>query len=299
MQAEDKADHAILSIDRARQEKSWRRVQQAYEQSTIIQGHVVNYNKGGLLVNLDGIRGFVPTSQVVSITRGTESKKQSEMARMVGYDLNLKVIELNRSRNRLILSERQAVQDVRNDARTERLMELKEGDRCAGVISSVCNFGAFVDIGGIDGLVHLSELSWGRVKHPAEIVKVGEEVQVAILNIDCERKRIALSIKRTQDEPWSTVGERYHLGQVVQGTITQIASFGAFAQIECGIEGLIHVSELGNQSAHHLHEIVAEGDTVHARIIRIDADRKRMGLSLRLGSADSEECDSQHDDRVE
>lgn len=292
VQSEDKEGRAILSVDKARQEKSWRLLQQAYEKNEVITARVVNYNKGGLLVNLDGVRGFVPSSQVSGISRGPDTQKQSDMARMVNTDLSLKVIEINRNRNRLILSERQAMQEAREVKKDELLSRLQEGDIRTGVVSSVCDFGAFVDIGGADGLVHLSEISWSRVKHPSEVLKVGEKVQVYILSIDNDRKRIALSIKRTQSEPWTRAGERYQLGQIVEGTITQLASFGAFARIEDGIEGLIHISEMGDERIQHPKEIVAEGQTVQARIIRIDPARKRMGLSLRLNREVGEAADS-------
>jgi small subunit ribosomal protein S1 len=207
---------------------------------------------------------------------------------MVGTALQLKVIEINRNRNRLILSERQAVQEVREGRKDELLSTLKEGDVRTGVVTSVADFGAFVDIGGADGLVHLSEISWSRVKHPSEVLKPGDKVQVYILSVDNERKRIALSIKRTQSEPWSTVSDRYQLGQMVEGTITQLASFGAFMRIEDGVEGLIHVSEMGDGRIQHPREVVQEGDVVQARIIRIDPARKRMGLSMRQSGESGE-----------
>ena len=247
----------------------------------VIEAKVINYNKGGLLVNLDGVRGFVPSSQVSGISRGPETQKQSDMAKMVGSSMPLKVIEINRNRNRLILSERQAVQEVREGRKDELLTTLKEGDVRSGVVTSIADFGAFVDIGGADGLVHLSELSWSRVKHPSEVLKPGDKVKVYILSVDNDRKRIALSIKRTQNEPWTTVNDRYHLGQMVEGTITQLASFGAFARIEDGVEGLIHVSEMGDGRVQHPRDVVQEGDVIQARIIRIDPARKRMGLSMR------------------
>lgn len=284
VQAEDKEGRSILSVDKAMQEKSWRRLQVQSEKGDVIEAEVVNYNKGGLLVNLDGVRGFVPSSQVSGISRGPETQKQSDMARMVGQHLKLKIIEINRTRNRLILSERQAVQEVREGRKDELLAELHEGVVRTGIVSSICDFGAFIDIGGADGLVHLSELSWSRVKHPSEVLKVGDRVQVYVLNVDNDRKRIALSIKRTQKEPWATIGDRYQLGQVVEATITQLASFGAFARIEDGVEGLIHISELGDSRIQHPREVVQEGEVVQARIIRIDPARKRMGLSLRRGS---------------
>ncbi len=282
VQSEDKEGRAILSVDKARQERSWRVLQTAFEKGDVISARVVNYNKGGLLVNLDGVRGFVPASQVTGISRGPDTQKQSDMAKMVNTDLSLKVIEINRNRNRLILSERQAVQESREIKKDELLARLQEGDVRTGTVSSVCDFGAFVDIGGADGLVHLSEISWSRVKHPGEVLKMGDKVQVYILSIDNERKRIALSIKRTQSEPWTRAGERYQLGQIVEGTVTQLASFGAFARIEDGIEGLIHISEMGDERIQHPKEVVAEGQVISARIIRIDPARKRMGLSLRL-----------------
>ena len=288
VQTEDKEGRAVLSVDKARQEKSWRRLQLSFESNEVIEAKVINYNKGGLLVNLDGVRGFVPSSQVSGISRGPETQKQSDMAKMVGSSMPLKVIEINRNRNRLILSERQAVQEVREGRKDELLTTLKEGDIRNGVVTSIADFGAFVDIGGADGLVHLSELSWSRVKHPSEVLKPGDKVRVYILSVDNDRKRIALSIKRTQNEPWSTVSDRYQLGQIVEGTITQLASFGAFARIEDGVEGLVHVSEMGDGRVQHPRDVVQEGDTIRARIIRIDPARKRMGLSMRQpGEGDS------------
>jgi small subunit ribosomal protein S1 len=287
VQAEEKEGRAILSIDKARQERSWRRLQQLYDAGEVLESKVVNYNKGGLLVNIDGVRGFVPASQVSGISRGPETQKQSDMARLVGTTLKLKIIEINRNRNRLILSERQAVQEVREGRKGELLSSLKEGDIRTGTVTSVCDFGAFVDIGGADGLVHLSEISWSRVKHPSEVLKPGDQVQVYVLSVDNDRKRIALSIKRTQSEPWAQISERYHLGQVIKATITQLAAFGAFARIEDGVEGLIHVSEMGDGRVQHPREVVQEGDVVEVRIIRIDPARKRIGLSMRLAGEEA------------
>jgi small subunit ribosomal protein S1 len=281
VQPENQEGHAVVSIDRARQEKSWRRLQEIFEANEVIEAEVTNYNKGGLLVNLDGVRGFVPASQVTEIRGGDEASKQADMARVIGTSLPLKVIEINRHRNRLILSERQAVQE-RRDVMKERLIEeLKEGEVRKGRVSSICDFGAFVDIGGADGLVHLSELSWSRVRHPSEVLKVGQEVDVYVLGINSQEKKIALSIKRTQAEPWSRVAANYEVGQLVRGTVTQLANFGAFARIEDGIEGLIHVSELADDRVSHPKQVVSEGQELLLRIIRIDPQRRRMGLSLR------------------
>ncbi len=293
VQPENQEGHAVVSIDRARQEKSWRRLQELHEANEVIEAEVTNYNKGGLLVNLDGVRGFVPASQVTEIRGGDEASKQADMARLIGTSLPLKVIEINRHRNRLILSERQAVQE-RRDVMKERLIEeLSEGEVRKGRVSSICDFGAFVDIGGADGLVHLSELSWSRVRHPSEVLRVGQEVDVYVLGINAQEKKIALSIKRTQAEPWSRVATAYEVGQLVRGTVTQLANFGAFARIEDGIEGLIHVSELVDDRVTHPKQVVSEGDELLLRIIRIDPQRRRMGLSLRraLDTPDSELID--------
>jgi len=301
VQAENQEGQAVLSIDRARQEKSWRRLQEIYEAGEIIEAEVTNYNKGGLLVNLDGVRGFVPASQVTEIRGGDDSSKQADMARLIGSKLSLKIIEINRHRNRLILSERQAIQE-RRDVMKERLIEeLTEGETRRGRVTSITDFGAFVDIGGADGLVHLSELSWSRVKHPSEVLKVGEEVDVYVLGINAEEKKIALSIKRTQPEPWSRVAMKYEVGQLVLGTVTQLANFGAFARIEDGIEGLIHVSELSEQRIGHPRQVVSEGQDLILRIIRIDPARRRMGLSLRraLEATDDEVAASLGPEAVE
>lgn len=281
VQPENQEGHAVVSIDRARQEKSWRKLQEIYEANEVIEAEVTNYNKGGLLVNLDGVRGFVPASQVTEIRGGDDAAKQAEMARLIGSSLPLKVIEINRHRNRLILSERQAVQERRDEMKERLIGELKEGEVRSGRVSSICDFGAFVDIGGADGLVHLSELSWSRVRHPSEILKVGQEVEVYVLGINAQEKKIALSIKRTQAEPWSRVAAKYEVGQLVRGTVTQLANFGAFARIEDGIEGLIHVSEIADDRVTHPKQAVKEGQDLLLRIIRIDPQRRRMGLSLR------------------
>jgi small subunit ribosomal protein S1 len=281
VQPENQEGHAVVSIDRARQEKSWRRLQEIYEENGVIDAEVVNYNKGGLLVNLDGVRGFVPASQVTEIRGGDEAGKQAEMARMIGTHLPLKVIEINRHRNRLILSERQAMQEKRDEMKEKLIEELREGEVRQGRVSSICDFGAFVDIGGADGLVHLSELSWSRVRHPSEVLKIGQEVEVYVLGINAQEKKIALSIKRTQAEPWSQVASDYEVGQLVRGTVTQLANFGAFARIVDGIEGLIHVSELTDARITHPKQVVHEGEELLLRIIRIDPERRRMGLSLR------------------
>jgi small subunit ribosomal protein S1 len=220
---------------------------------------------------------------VIPYQKSQESQDDEEYrAKMVGQKLRLKVIELDRRRNRLILSERAAMREWRRQQKDKLLDELQEGDIRQGRVSSLCNFGAFIDLGGADGLVHLSELSWGRVSHPREVLRVGDQVDAYVLNVDREKGRIGLSIKRLQPEPWSLVPEKYFVGQLVQGTITKLANFGAFARLDDDeIEGLIHISELSEDPITHPKEVVKEGDIVTLRIIRIDADRRRMGLSLK------------------
>ncbi len=283
MQPETPEGHAIVSIKRARQERQWRIAQEQYERGELLEAEVIDYNKGGLIVNLEGIRGFVPISQILNLKREDNSEStetQQKLASMKDKRLQLKIIEINRNRNRLILSERLAVQEWRARRREELLNELTVGEVRTGVVSNLANFGAFVDLGGADGLVHISQLAWSRVNHPSEVLKVGQKVEVQVLSVDKEKKKIALSIKRAEVDPWTTVEQRYFPGQLVTGTITKIAPFGAFARIEDGIEGLIHLSELPagtTEPKAALHE----GQEVTVRILRIDAERRRLGLSVR------------------
>jgi len=286
LRPEDEESRAVLSIDRARQEKGWRWLEEVYREGRLIEATVDGYNKGGLLVNLCGIRGFVPVSQIVGMGAGRRVPTSEDLAQMVGQTLPLKVIEINRRRNRLVLSQRQALQGYRESRKEELLATLEVGKIYHGVVSSICNFGVFVDLGGADGLVHLSELSWKRVEDPTEVVQVGQEVDVYVLGVDRERKRIALSLRRTQPEPWETIAERYQLGQLVQGEVTQLAPFGAFVRIEDGVEGLVHLSELADTPISHPREVVQEGDVLTLRVIRIDPAHRRIGLSLRRAQHD-------------
>jgi small subunit ribosomal protein S1 len=283
MQPETPEGHAIVSIKRARLERQWRIAQEQYERGDLLEAEVIDFNKGGLIVNLEGIRGFVPISQILNLKRedtADSTETQNKLQAMVGRRLQLKIIEINRNRNRLILSERLAVQEWRAKRREELLNELTVGEVRKGVVSNLSNFGAFVDLGGADGLVHISQLAWSRVNHPSEVLRVGQEVEVQVLSVDKEKKKIALSIKRAEVDPWTTVESRYTVGQLVKGTITKIAPFGAFARIEDGVEGLIHLSELplGVQDPK---QILKEGQEVTVRILRIDAERRRLGLSIR------------------
>ena len=285
---ENQDGNVVLSLTRAQMEADWRRAEELYAAEEIFESQVAGYNKGGLIVRIGRVRGFVPASQLVSVRRQRGEQEEqdddssdSELAKAVGMKLRLKIIELDRRRNRLILSERAAVREWRREQKEKLLEELQENEVRTGVVSSLCDFGAFVDLGGADGLVHLSELSWGRVSHPREVLKVGDEVKALVLHIDRERRRIALSLKRLQPEPWSQIDQRYEIGQLVEGTITKITNFGAFARLDADVEGLIHISELSDQRIGHPREVVQEGQTLSLRIIRIDSGRKRIGLSLR------------------
>ncbi len=285
IQPETLEGHAVLSLKRANTERQWRIAEEQYKNNELLKAKVIDYNKGGLIVDVAGIRGFVPISQILNLKReevasgGENQETAAKLQSMKDKELQLKIIEINRARNRLILSERLAVQEWRQRRREELLDELKPGEVRKGVVSNLANFGAFVDLGGADGLVHISQLAWSRVNHPSEVLHVGQEVEVQVLSVDKEKKKIALSIKRAEVDPWTTVEQRYTPGQVVTGVVTKIAPFGAFARIEDGIEGLIHLSELtpGVDPKTILHE----GAQLQLRILRIDAERRRLGLSLR------------------
>ncbi len=283
LQPETPEGHAIVSIRKARQERQWRVAHEMFERGDIIDAEVIESNKGGLIVNLDGVRGFVPISQIMNLKREDSAENAetlSKLQAMVGKTLKLKIIEINRNRNRLILSERLAMQEWRARRRDELLAELQVGEVRHGIVSNLAHFGAFIDLGGADGLVHISQLAWSRVNHPSEVLHVGQEVEVQVLSIDKDRKKIALSIKRAEVDPWSTVEQRYYVGQLVTGTITKIAPFGAFARIENGIEGLIHVTEI-YPPTNDAKTSLREGQEVQVRVLRIESDRRRLGLSMR------------------
>jgi small subunit ribosomal protein S1 len=280
--------HAVLSIRRAKMEKSWRLAEQIMQDNEIIEAEVIDHNKGGLLVNVHGLRGFVPISQVLGLRResgergdSSEDELTQKLAEMMRRTLALKIIELNRNRNRLILSERAAAQETRAKNKDILLEELQIGQVRRGRVSNLCSFGAFVDLGGADGLIHISQLSWGHLNHPNQVLHVGDEVDVYVLGVDPVKKKIALSLKRAQADPWDTIEERYQVGQLVQGTVTKITSFGAFARVEDGVEGLAHVSELSNRHITNPKEVVKEGDEREFQVIHIDGKKRRLGLSLK------------------
>jgi len=283
---DDAGEDIILSISRAKIAKEWREAQSLLESQEIIESKVTGCNKGGVIVHVGRLRGFVPGSQLDASRTGRQSDSTGDddrWAALVGETLRLKVIEVDRQRNRLILSERAALRDWRRSQRERLLNELTEGDIRNGRVINLADFGAFVDIGGIDGLVHLSELSWKRVEHPREVMDVGQEVEVYVLGVDRQRQRVALSLKRLQPDPWDSVAERYQEGQLVEGTITRLAKWGAFASIvgDEAIEGLIHVSELDDGPVVHPRDVIQPGQVVTLRVIGVDASRHRMALSLK------------------
>lgn len=280
---EDASGNVVLSYVRAREEQDWEDVDALLESGEAVSSKIIGYNKGGLIVPVGQLRGFVPASQI-SLLRRTSAENESpdqRYGKMVGEEIDVRIIEVDRARRRLILSERLALQETRETLKDRLLDELGEGTIRTGRVTSLADFGAFVNIDGADGLVHLSEISWERIQHPNEVLKVGQEVKVKVISVDRDRKRIGLSIRQLQEDPWmQKVGELKE-GMLVQGTITHLTKFGAFARIDEDLEGLIHVSELSEQRIGHPKEVVHEGDELTLRVIKIDAERRRIGLSLR------------------
>lgn len=262
-------------------EPDWLEIERIMQNDEVTEFTVIGYNRGGLLVEWRSLHGFVPASQLTDFpASGSDNARRTAMSDLVGQPLKLRVIELNVEQNRLILSERAA--RVRPGERADILKRLQPGDTVNGTITNLCDFGAFVDLGGLEGLIHISELSWGRVGHPADILLAGQEVRVHILEVEREAGRVALSLKRLHPDPWATVNARYAIGQTVSGKITNVVDFGAFACIEEGLEGLIHVSELAEGHFLHPRNVVNEGQQVVARVISIDSQARRLGLTLRL-----------------
>ncbi len=280
---EDAAGNVVLSYVRAREMQDWEEAQALLESTEPFESKIIGYNKGGLLVPLGRLRGFVPASQVSLLRRSMASGDSPDQrwGKMVGEEITVRVIEVDQERRRLILSERAALQETRETLKERLLEELDEGDVRQGRVTSVADFGAFVNIDGADGLVHLSEISWERIQHPSEVLEIGQEVEVKVISIDHDRKRIGLSIRQLQEDPWVKRVKHLREGQLVEGTVTHLTKFGAFARLDEDLEGLIHVSELSEQRVNHPKEVVKEGDVLTLRVIKIDTDRRRIGLSLR------------------
>lgn len=287
---EDEDGNLVLSVSQAQQTEDWKKAEELLNADGSFDGIIADANRGGLIVPFGNLRGFVPASHVLDLPRGlSEDERKMRMTRIIGQSVTLKVIEVNRKRRRLVFSQRDANRGNR-EARKELLLDqLQEGETRKGVVSGLRDFGAFVDLGGADGLIHISELAWHRVNHPKEILKVGDEVEVYILRLDSEGKRIGLSLKRLQDNPWATVEESYHVGQLVEGTVSRVAQFGAFVSLDPGIEALLHTSQISEPPPADPTLVVHEGQRLLMRVISIEADKQRLGLSLKEVTAEERE----------
>lgn len=282
VRTEDEEGNMIVSATKAKQNEDWLRAEEMMANEEIYTGVVADANRGGLIVPFGELRGFVPASHVVDLARGlNEDERKDNLSSLVGQTISVKIIEVNRRRRRLVLSQREAQREMR-DARKDNLLEtLQEGEVRRGVVSGLRDFGAFVDLGGADGLIHISELAWHRVKHPRELLNVGDEVEVYVLRLDHEGRRIGLSLKRLQPNPWTQVDDLYHVGQVVEGTISRVTQFGAFVSLEPGIEALLHASQISDPPPADPTLLLHEGQVIQARVISIESHRQRLGLTIR------------------
>ena len=270
---EDQDGRLLVSKKRARFEKAWRRIEAAAESGEPVEGNVIEVVKGGLIVDL-GVRGFLPASLV-------DIRRVADLDAFLHTTIECKVIELNRQRNNVVLSRRAVLEEERKGARQEILDRLQPGAIVEGQISNIVDFGAFVDLNGIDGLIHISEISWSHVNHPSEALSIGDTVQVKVLEIDRERQRISLGLKQTQDDPWQRVVNTYNVGDDLEGTVTKVVTFGAFVEILDGVEGLVHISELAPHHVENPREVVAPGDEIKVKVLEIDSERRRLSLSVK------------------
>ena len=273
LQKEDKEGRLILSKKRAQYERAWGNIEAIKQAGGIVKGPVIEVVKGGLIVDI-GLRGFLPASLV-------ELRRVRDLAPYVGRELECKIIELDKNRNNVVLSRRAYLEEAHSEQRKEFLENLKPGEIRTGTVSSIVNFGAFVDLGGVDGLVHVSELSWRHVDHPSEVVQVGQEISVEVLDVDLTRERVSLSLKNTQEDPWRAFARQNHPGDVVQGTVTKLVPFGAFVKVADGIEGLVHISELAERHVELPEQVVSLGQEVSVKVIDVDLDRRRISLSMK------------------
>ena len=268
-------------------EQDWERAETLYQQGQIVSSQVIDWNRGGILVTLGVLQGFIPASHLSLESQMAQDRSEDPADRfqsLVGRTLQAKVIGIKRRRNRLILSEKEAMRELRKDAILE---ELEVGEVRAGVVSSLTNFGAFIDIGGADGLIHVSELSWSMVNHPSEVLTVGQQVQVKVISVEKERERIGLSLRQLQPRPWDTLAERYKEGNLVRAVITRIKDFGAFARLAGEpVEGLIHISEMSHERIERADQVVTVGEEYEVKIIRLDTQRRRIGLSIKQADLD-------------
>ena len=273
LQKEDKDGRLILSKKRAEYERAWISVEEKFNNGENVEGEVIEVVNGGLILDI-GLRGFLPASLV-------DLRRVKDLSTYIHSTLEARVIEMDRNRNNVVLSRRVVLEEGRKAERAEVLAKLAKGMHLKGVVSSIVDFGAFVDLGGIDGLVHISELSWSHVNHPSEVVKVGQEVEVEVLDVDMSRERISLGLKQTTEDPWRTLVKNYPVGSIVEGTVTKLVPFGAFVELGDGIEGLVHISEMSERYIKHPLEAVSVGDVVDVRVLGVDMKKKRISLSMK------------------
>ena len=282
LRPEDRNGYPILSIHQAQLSKDWIKAEEMMESGGLYEGEISGYNRGGLIVKFGKIRGFVPASQLVDLPRRlSQDDRRQRLADMVGQQVGLKIIEVDRRRRRLIFSQRRALRSWQEVQRNRVMDQLTEGEVQHGRVTSITNFGAFVDLGGADGLIHVSELGWGRVDNPRQVLTVGDEVDVYVLDVDRQRKRIALSLKRLQPDPWTLIDDHYQGGQLVEGRVTRVLDFGAFIELDLGVEGLLHSSEMIGAPELGPADIVHPGETLLLKIIRIDSSKRRLALSAK------------------
>lgn len=280
LQKEDKEGRLILSKKRAQYERAWGTIEKIKEQDGVVEGAVIEVVKGGLIIDI-GLRGFLPASLV-------EMRRVRDLQPYVGKTLEAKIIELDKNRNNVVLSRRAWLEQTQSEVRHTFLNQLAKGQIRNGVVSSIVNFGAFVDLGGVDGLVHVSELSWKHIDHPSEVVEVGQEVTVEVLDVDMDRERVSLSLKSTQEDPWQHFARTHAISQVVPGKVTKLVPFGAFVRVDEGIEGLVHISELAERHIELPEQIVQVGDDIFVKVIDIDLERRRISLSLKQANDSSD-----------
>src|SRR6187399_2565668 len=273
LQKEDKEGRLILSKKRAQYERAWGTIEKIKEEDGVVTGTVIEVVKGGLILDI-GLRGFLPASLV-------EMRRVRDLQPYIGKEIEAKIIELDKNRNNVVLSRRAWLEQTQSEVRSEFLNQLTKGAIRKGVVSSIVNFGAFVDLGGVDGLVHVSELSWKHIDHPSEVVQVGQEVTVEVLDVDMDRERVSLSLKATQEDPWKEFERRYQAGEIIEGQVTKLVPFGAFVRVAPGIEGLVHISELAERHVEIPEQVVNVGDEIMVKVIDIDLERRRISLSLK------------------
>jgi small subunit ribosomal protein S1 len=288
MQKEDKDGRLILSKKRAQYERAWGTIEKKKENDEIVEGTVIEVVKGGLILDI-GLRGFLPASLV-------EMRRVRDLHPYVGRTLEAKIIELDKNRNNVVLSRRAWLEETQSATRRAFLHTLRKGEIRKGVVSSIVNFGAFVDLGGVDGLVHVSELSWKHIDHPSEVVEVGQEVEVEVLDVDLERERVSLSLKATQEDPWRQFARSHQIGELIPGRVTKLVPFGAFVRVDDGIEGLVHISELAERHVDIPEQVVSVGEEITVKVIDIDLDRRRISLSLKQAAQDQQQMVAAEDE---